>query len=245
MGHVVVRHAVLVADAVLDNGVGRADTLEEIPSVIGVVPRAATDIVVSCTGELLVGKAIGVTTEISGTAGHRLVVEVIVGVHIEDDIVSAFLHLTSRIGRPVYIEVLKEAVRAFVIEVVLAGPCNRKIFDMDVQRVGVHGDTACAVRHLMKIQNRFLSRVSGDDDAFGGRALFVDGELIRELICAAQEIKGVAGECDLGYACSKRGRRGVGRAIAGAVRRSKIRSCLQRDAACQKNEDEESFHDMK
>ena len=206
MGHVVVGHAVLVADAVLDDGVGRADALEEIPSVIGVIPRAATDIVVSGAGKLLVGKAVGIAAEVSGTAAHRLVVEIIVGIDIEDDIVSAFLHLATGICGAIDIEILKEAVRAFVIKVVLAGPSNRKIFDMDVQRVGVHSDTACAIRNLMKIQNRFLSRISGDDDALGGRALFVDGELIRKLIRTAQKIECVTGDCEFGYACSKRGR---------------------------------------
>ena len=98
MRHVVVGHTVLVADAVLDDGIGGADTLEEIPSVVGVIPRAATDIVVSGAGELLVGKAVGVAAEVSGGTGHGLVVEVIVGIDIEDDVVSAFLHLTSRVG---------------------------------------------------------------------------------------------------------------------------------------------------
>ena len=116
MRHVVVGQTVLVADAVLDDGIGRAYALEEIPSVIGVVPRAATDIVVSGAGKLLVCKTVGVATEVCWTmltlrrSKSFFVVEVIVGIDIEDDIVSAFLHLTSRIGRAVDVEIFEEAV---------------------------------------------------------------------------------------------------------------------------------------
>ena len=62
--HIVVGTAVHEADTVLDDRVGRADALEEIPTVIGVVPCPAADIVVSVTGKLLVGKTVCVTAEI-------------------------------------------------------------------------------------------------------------------------------------------------------------------------------------
>ena len=119
-GHVIISRSVAETDGVLDHGIGRADPLEEIPSVIGVIPRAASYIMIAVAGELLVGKAVCVTPEISGGAGHRFIIEVIMAVHIADDVVSAAFHLASCVRRTVYIEVLEQVKTAFIIEVVLA-----------------------------------------------------------------------------------------------------------------------------
>ena len=156
--------------------------MEEIPPVVAVVPRSATDIVIACSGELLVSKTICISTEVGCTAGHRLVVEIIVAVHILNRIVAALLHLTSGVRRTVDVKVLEQAIGTFAIEVILARPSNRKVFDMDVQRVGMHGNAARAVSHLVEVQQHFIPRIAGNDDAFGGRTSFVDAELVREFV---------------------------------------------------------------
>ena len=56
---------------------------------------------------------------------------------------------------------------------------------MYVQGVGMHGDTACAIGHFVKIQRHLFARKAGDNDAFGGGALLVDTEFIRKLIRAS------------------------------------------------------------
>ena len=108
VAHIVVGRAVLIADAVLDNGIRRAHTLEEIPTVIAVAPCPATDIVVTRSGELLVRKTVRIAAEVGLSARHGLVVEVMMAIHVLDDVVAAFLHLATGVGRAVDIEVLKE-----------------------------------------------------------------------------------------------------------------------------------------
>ena len=123
--HVVVRTAVFKADTVFDDGIGCAYALEEIPSVVRVTPCTATDIVVSGAGELLIGKAVGIAAEVGGSTGHGLIIEIMVAIHIFDDVVTSVLHLTSGISRSVDVEVLKKAVGPFVVEIVLTRIAER------------------------------------------------------------------------------------------------------------------------
>lgn len=62
---------------------------------------------------------------------------------------------------------------------------------MDVQGVGMDGDTTGAVGHFMKIEYRRLTRNTGDDNTLLSRTLFVDAELIRKLVRSAQQIQGI------------------------------------------------------
>ena len=96
--HIIVRTPVFETDTILNDGVRGADALEEIPTVVGVTPCAASDIVVSGAGELLVRKAIRVSSEVSGSTGHCLVVEVMVRIDILDDVVASYFHLTACIA---------------------------------------------------------------------------------------------------------------------------------------------------
>ena len=146
-------------------------------------------------------------------------------VHIENHIIAAFLHLTTRVRRTVDVKVLEEAVRAFVIEVVLSRPGDCEVFDMDVERIGMHGDTARTIRHFVKIQRHLVARIAGDDDTFGSGALLVDAEFVRELICAFDQIERVARVVQHTHARSKRGGREIRTAVADSVRRSVIGRC--------------------
>ena len=171
MGHVVVGHAVLVANTILDDGVGRAHTLEEIPPVIGVVPRAATDIVVSGTGKLLVGKAVGVASKIGNTAcSCSLVVEIIVGIAVKDSVVATTFHLDTRVATTIDIEILDEVITAVVDQAVLSGITDGKTLDVNI--LGVCRDTEtdiiatgyfAAIRLCAEIEDRCLSGKGTDE----------------------------------------------------------------------------------
>ena len=194
LAHVVVRCTVLVTDTMLDDGIGRADALEEIPSVVAVIPCAATDIVVSVSGELFVGKTVGIAAEISRRAGHGLVIEIIVRIDILDDVITAYFHLTTGVRGTVDVEVLKQAVRTFVVEVVLSGIAKREVLDMQVGAGVLDLQSACAVRGGTEIENRRVSAaasdtfVAGYDDALGRRAVqFLDSR-VAQIILPAEEV---------------------------------------------------------
>ena len=91
----------------LYNCIRGIDALEKIPSVITVVPGAATDIVVSCAGELFIREAIGVAAKISNITSHMFIVKIIMAIHVLNDVIPAYFHLATGIGRTVYIKVLK------------------------------------------------------------------------------------------------------------------------------------------
>ena len=211
--HVVIRRSVLIADTVLDDGVCVAHTLEEIPTVVGVVPCPASDIVVSVSGELLIGKTVCVTAEISRTTGHRLIVEVIVRVHVLDDVVSAILHLASGVCRTVDIQVLEQTIRTLAVQVVLAGPSDGQIFNMHVKGVGVDRQTTRTISHFVEIQDRRLPRITGDHNRLGCRTLFVHAYLIAELVRAASQKECVPRVTEFGQLSSKR--RSVRRRVIG------------------------------
>ena len=178
---------------------------------------------VSCSGELLVCKTVRIAAEVSCRAGHGFIVKIMMAVHIENHIIPAFLHLATRVRRAVDVEVLKEAVRTFVIEVVLSRPSDREILDMHIERIGMHGDTARAVWHFVKIQRYMVARIAGDDDTFGGGALLVDAEFVCKLICTFDQIERVAGIAQQTHARSKRGGREIRTAVAQTIRRSVVR----------------------
>ena len=98
LAHVIVCRTVLETDTILDHGLCVAHALEEIPAVVAVVPCPAAYVVVAVARELLVGKAVSVTAEVGGGAVHRLIVEVVVAVHVFDDVIAAFLHLATGVG---------------------------------------------------------------------------------------------------------------------------------------------------
>ena len=192
LAHVVVRRTVLVADTVLNDRIGSADTLEEIPSVVAVIPCAATDIVVSRSGELLIRKTIGIAAKVSRRAGHRLVVKIIVTVHILDDVVATILHLATGVSRTVYVEVLKEVITTFVMQVVLARIAQREVFDMQVRGGTFDLQPACAVGRRTEVEYRRIGTaatdafVAGDDDTIGRRAAQVLNGCIAQVILAAE-----------------------------------------------------------
>ena len=199
LAHIVVRRTVLVADTVLNDRIGSADTLEEIPSVIAVIPCTATDIVVSRSGELLIRKTVGIASEVGGRTGHRLVVEIVMAVHILDDVVATILHLATGVSRTVYIEVLKKVVTAFVMQVILAGIAQREVFDMQVRGGTLDLQAACSVRGRAEVEYRRIGTaardtfVTGDDDALGRRAAQVLNGCIAQVILSAEQIERVAG----------------------------------------------------
>ena len=116
----------------LDDCIGCTHSLEEIPTVIGVVPSPATDIVISCAGELLIGKTVCIAAEVSRSTGHRFIVEVIMTVHVPDDIVAAHFHLATRVSRAVYVKIFEEAVTAFVVQVVLSGITQSEVLEVQI-----------------------------------------------------------------------------------------------------------------
>ena len=234
LAHVVIRRTVLVTDTMLDDGVGVADALEEIPAVIAVIPCAATDIVVSRSGELFVGKTVGIAAEISRRAGHGLVVKIIVRIDILDDVIAAVLHLTAGVGRAVYVEVLKQAVRTFVVEVVLSGIAQREVLDMQVGAGVLDLQSACAVRGGTEIEYRRVGAaasdtfVTGYDDALGRRTVQFLDSCVAQVILAAEQIERVAGIRQfLQSVCEGRGF--AERTIAFAVRRSIVGGSTQAD----------------
>ena len=95
VGHVISSRSILITNAVFHDSLGIAHTLEEIPSVIAIAPCTATDIMVTITCELLIGKTICVTSEVGGCAAHRLIVKIMMTIHIFNDVISAILHLAS------------------------------------------------------------------------------------------------------------------------------------------------------
>ena len=62
---------------------------------------------VSGTAMLFIGKTVRISAEVSCSAGHGLIVEVIVAVYVLNDVIPAYFHLATGIGRTVYIKVLK------------------------------------------------------------------------------------------------------------------------------------------
>ena len=133
IAHIVVWRTVCIANAVLNDRLAATHALEEIPSVIAVVPCAATDIVVSCSGKLLVGKTICIAAEVGCASGHSLIVKVIMTIHIQDDVVSSLFHLAACIGTSVDVEVLKEVVTAVIDEVVLTRIAEREVLHVQVR----------------------------------------------------------------------------------------------------------------
>ena len=65
VAHVIVGRTILVADTLFDDGLAGGYAVEEVPTVVGVVPCSATDIMVGGTAVLLVGKAVCIATEVA------------------------------------------------------------------------------------------------------------------------------------------------------------------------------------
>ena len=233
MGHVVVCRSVLVADAVLDDGIGIAHALEEVPSVVAVAPCAAADIVVSGSGELLVCKTVGIATKISGTAAHRLVVEIIVGIAVENGVVATILHLDTRVATTIDIEILDEVITAVVDQAVLSGITDGKTLDMNILSVG--GDTNtdiitaghfASIGLCAEIENRLLSRKCADEGAFVLRETILgsaDCLFGIKQVLTTEQIECIASG-NSGQSRRPRSRRGVGSAVSRTGRRSVVRS---------------------
>ena len=151
--HIIIRRTVCIANAVLNDRLAATHALEEIPAVIAIVPCAATDIVVTCSGELFVGKAICIAAEIGSGTGHGLVVKVIMTIHVQDDVVAAILHLASSICRSVYIKVFKDAVTAVIDEVVLTRIAEREVFHVQERTSTLDLQPAISVGCLTEVQN--------------------------------------------------------------------------------------------
>ena len=83
-----------------------SDALIRIPAIIGIIPGTTTDIdVTRASIALLIGKAIGIATII-------LIIEVIVGIAIDDHVMTATTQLDTRITATVDLEILKDVVLA-------------------------------------------------------------------------------------------------------------------------------------
>ena len=154
---------------------------------------------VSRSGELLVSKAVRVTTEVSDTSVTRcLIVEVIMTIHIEDDVVSALFHLTSRVRGTVDIEVLKEVITAVVDDVVLPRITERHILEMDIHASVLDLQSSRTVRCVAEIEDsRVLtapcdSFITGDDDALGSRADEVVHIGSHQVVLPAEEVECVS-----------------------------------------------------
>ena len=78
--------------------------------------------------------------------------------------------------------------------------------------------TTCAVSYFVKVKNHFLARIADNDDGLCCCTLFVDTDLVAELIGSSVQIQGVSRGLKRGQTCSKG--RGVRRVI-----RSRLSGC--------------------
>ena len=149
---------------------------------------------VSSSGELLVGETIGIASEVGSRAGHGLVVEIVVTVHIPDDVIATVLHLAARVCGTVDVQILEEVVTAFVMQVVLTGIAQRQIFDMQIGGGTLDLQSACPVGRRAEIQDSCIRAaagntfVAGDDNALGSTAAQVLDSRIAQVILPAEEV---------------------------------------------------------
>ena len=110
--HVVIARTVVVAHAVFYHSrpVAARDVLEEVPAVVGIVPCSATVVGIAATSILLVGKAVGIASEVGCRESAELIVEVVVGVAVEDKVAVSALHLHACVTMTIDVEVLELAV---------------------------------------------------------------------------------------------------------------------------------------
>ena len=133
-GKIVGSRSVLIADAAVKYcRVTSIDALEEIPPVIAVAPSATADVVVwsGCIGcVLLVGKSVGIATEVGGCIGTCQVVEVIVTVAVANEVAASGLVLYARVAVSIGFQKFKDAVTAIVDDAVVARIAHGETFQV-------------------------------------------------------------------------------------------------------------------
>ena len=89
----------------------------------------------------------------------------------------------------------------------------------------MHRDAARAIWHFVKIQRHLVAGITRYNDPFGGSALFVDAEFVREIVGTFHQIKRVAGSTQFAHAVLESGRREIRTAVSYPVGRGVIGGC--------------------
>ena len=103
----------------------------------------------------------------------QLVVEIIVGIAVENGVVASTFHLDTRVATTIDIEILDEVITAVVDQTVFAGITDGKTLDMNILGVGRDAETDiiatgyfAAIRLCAEIENRRLAGKGTDEGTF-------------------------------------------------------------------------------
>ena len=163
--------AVVVGDAVdVGRGCAVGDALEGVPAVVGVVPRAATDVDVARTGiALLVGKTVGV-------AAIVLIVEVVVGIAVDDHVVASAAQLDAGIAAAVDVELLEDVVAsAFHPDALVARIADGEPSDVEIAATDLDG--ICFQGLVAEVEDGSCTFSGGNENHLVGGSAAVDAQL--------------------------------------------------------------------
>ena len=111
--HIVFLWAIVVTDTIFHNGI--TYTLKEIPTVIAIRPRAATDISIRFGIFILfIGKTIGIFSVIGRFHSPVFIIEIMVRIAVFYRISTTRLMLYTRIAATIYFEVLYNTITGII-----------------------------------------------------------------------------------------------------------------------------------